>query len=315
MNSLVFSVNAIAPLFILIAAGYVLKIKRAVDPRFFDMASDFDFKYLFPFIVFRSIYDMDFVSNFNVTFIAYGIGIAIIFLVLLLVFCPIFIKNKSTCGAFIHGAFRSNSTLMGVALAIIAFGEEGSIATVLFLPFILLTYNILSVIVLTSFNSENAKVSIKTVLFQIIRNPIIIGAVSGIVVSFSGIELPDFMVSVINSLASMATPLALIALGGELELRNLFARPVLLFSGSFIKLIFAPLLAVVPALLFFDFTRYEIGALLFVFAAPTAVSSYPMAKAMKSDTDFAGRIIMHSTVLSAFTMFLWVYVMKSLNFI
>lgn len=315
MRNLLFSFNAIAPLFLLVSMGYFLKRKKAIDQHFIDVATEFDFRYLFPFIMFRQIYTMDIASNINATFIIYGVGVCIFFVMILLICCPLLIKDKRTCGAFIQGSFRSNCVLMGVALSIIVFGEEGSSATVMLLPFVSIFYNIISVIILTVMSSDNKKFDIRYVIFQIIKNPIIVGAVSGMIVSISGIELPTFMVSVVNNLASMATPLALIALGGQLELNNLFTKPALLFTGTFLKLIIAPLIAIIPALLFFDFTRYEIGALLFIFAAPTAVSSFPMAKSMKSDSDLAGRLIMNSTVMSGITMFLWLYILKNLNFI
>lgn len=315
MTNLIFSFNAIAPLFFMVALGYYLKKKKVAGQNFFDTVTDFSFNYLFPFIMFRQIYTMDIAANINSTFIFYGTGVLVVLVILLLICCPLVIKERPTCGAFIQGSFRSNSVLMAVALSLIVFGEEGSGPTVMLLPFITILYNLIAVIVLTLMSSENKELDIEGIAIKIIKNPLIIGAVAGLAVSLLNIELPSFMVSVVDDLASMATPLALIALGGQLELDTLFARPALLFSATFIKLIIAPLAAVVPALLFFDFTRNEIGALLFIFSAPTAVSSYPMAKAMKCDSDLAGRIIMYSTVLSAFTIFLWLYLFKTLNYI
>ena len=113
----------------------------------------------------------------------------------------------------------------------------------------------------------------------------------------------------------MAVPLALIALGGQLELKNLFKRPKLVLSASLIKLILSPLLAIIPAILLFNFTAYEIGALYFIFGSPTAVASFVFAKVMNSDDNLAGQILMFTTIFSSITMFLWVYMLKTFQII
>ncbi len=204
---------------------------------------------------------------------------------------------------------------MGVSLSINVFGNTGSLSTIMLLPFAAVTFNIISLIILTALSPENKKVGIRSVLPEVMRNPIVKGALAGVAVSLLGINFPPFLSQVIDDLASMATPLALIALGGQLELKSLISKPGMILWGSFIKLVLSPLLAIVPALLFFDFTSFEMGALYFIFGSSTAVSSFVMAKVMKSDDSLAGLLVMYTTVFSSVTMFVGLLLLKNFHII
>ncbi len=315
MQNIIFAFSAIAPLFIMIVLGFFLKRKKVIDQQFMDTSSNFVFHYLFPLVMFRQIYQIDITSNLNPVFIGYGVFICVVLGILLWLMATPFIKDKRTCGAFLQGCYRSNSVLMGVSLSVNVFGEAGSLSTITLLPFTAVVFNIMSLIFLTACSPENKKVSIRSVLPEVIRNPIVKGAFAGVAVSLLGIEFPPFLSQVIDDLASMATPLALIALGGQLELNSLVSKTRLILSGSILKLVFSPLLAIIPALLFFDFSSYEMGALYFIFSSSTAVSSFVMAKVMKSDDHLAGLLVMYTTIFSSVTLFIGLYLMKSFHII
>ncbi len=315
LENLRFAFTAIAPLFTLIMFGYLLRRKHVINQEFIDTASRFTFSYLFPLTLFRQIYQIDITQNFNIVFILYGVVMIIIMGFLLLLIAPRFIKNKQTLGAYIQASFKSNCVLMGVALSISVFGEAGAMPTIMLLPFASITLNIVSVLVLTMYSPDNPKLDLKSFSLRLITNPIILGPIFGIIVSLIGIRFPVFLENVIDDLAAMTTPLALILLGGQLALRSLFESPKLLATGVINKLVLSPILAIVPAVLFFNFTPYEMGAIFFIFGSSTAVNSFVMAKAMKSDARIAGQLLMASTIFSGVTMFIWVYILKSLAII
>jgi predicted permease len=315
VQNIIFAFSAIAPLFIQIALGFFLKRKKVVDQQFIDTSSDFVYHYLFPLVLFRQTYQIDITSNVNPLFIGYGVVICILFGLLLFLIVPRFINDRGVCGAFIQGSYRSNSVFMGIPLALNVFGEAGSLPTIMLLPFAAVTFNIFSLVVLTVLSPEREKVGFRNLLSEIVKNPIVKGTVCGIAVSLLGIKLPVFLTDVVGELASIATPLALISLGGQLEFKSLLEKPGLIFSGSFIKLVVSPLLAIIPAMLLFDFSAFEMGALYVIFGSSTAVSSFVMAKVMKSDDSLAGQMVVYTTIFSSVTMFLWIYVLKSFQII
>ena len=54
-------------------------------------------------------------------------------------------------------------------------------------------------------------------------------------------------------------------------------------------------------------------ALMILFAAPTAVSSYPMAVAMDADGDFAAQMVAYTTIFCLPTIFLWTLLLNSMG--
>lgn len=315
MQNIIFAFTCIAPLFIQILLGAFLRRRKVIDQRFIDTSSDFVFQYLFPLVMFRQIYQTDIISNINPVFVGYGILVCIVIGALLWLIAPHFIKDRQTCGAYMQGSYRSNCVLMGVSLSINVFGESGAMPTIMLLPFASIVFNVLSLSFLTAFSPDRKKMGIRSILPAVVKNPIVIGAVSGIIVSLLHIPFPPFVSEVIDDLAAMATPLALICLGGQMKLKNLYAKPALILSGSFIKLVLSPLIAIVPALIFFEFTSYEMGALFFIFGSSTAISSFVMAKVMKSDDNLASLMVIYSTIFSGITMFLWIFALKNFHII
>ena len=61
------------------------------------------------------------------------------------------------------------------------------------------------------------------------------------------------------------------------------------------------------------FRGQELCALLILFAAPTAVSSYPTAVAMGADGDFAAQMVAYTTVFCLPTIFVWTLILNSLG--
>ena len=89
-------------------------------------------------------------------------------------------------------------------------------------------YNVYSVIVLT-FEAQDEegkrdKGKIKQALVNIVKNPIIDSIFLGLIVSLLGIHFPTIVNKTINSVAQLATPLALIVIGAGFEGRKAIAK-------------------------------------------------------------------------------------------
>lgn len=61
------------------------------------------------------------------------------------------------------------------------------------------------------------------------------------------------------------------------------------------------------------FRQGELGAVFILFMAPSAVSSYIMAKNMRSDDQLAAQILMMTTLVSPFTICLGIYLLRSMG--
>ncbi len=76
----------------------------------------------------------------------------------------------------------------------------------------------------------------------------------------------------------------------------------------------SPLIALFFAIIL-GYRSVELAVVIAAFASPTAVSSMTMAQEMESDYELAGQIVMFGTVLSIFTVFVFIFVLKEMNLI
>jgi hypothetical protein len=204
--------------------------------------------------------------------------------------------------------------ILGVPLAGNLFGETGSATAAIILPFIIVLYNSLAVIVLTV-NSEQARDNnIKNIILEIIKNPLIIAIIIGLPFMLFNIAKPEILQRSVDYISNMSTPLALISLGAGVNLQVLKAKIKLSLTAALIKTAVSPAVFVIPAVLL-GFRGEALTVIFVLFAAPTAVSSYIMAKNMQSDADLAGQILALTTIICPATIFAGSLILKSIGVI
>ncbi|HEX9025236.1 MAG TPA: AEC family transporter, partial [Clostridium sp.] len=79
------------------------------------------------------------------------------------------------------------------------------------------------------------------------------------------------------------------------------------------KLIIVPIIFI-PISIMAGFRDIELATLLIMFSAPVAINSFTMADQMGADSELAGQIVVFSSILSVFTIFTWIYVVKTLGY-
>ena len=175
-------------------------------------------------------------------------------------------------------------------------------------------YNILAVVILSASSSEKRSNWHKKLYINIAKNPLIIAVLVALPFSIFTIHLPFIFVKAVGYLSAIAVPLALIDIGATFNLKNFMGDIKLATIASCIKIALSPFIFTTAAY-FFGFRGADLGVLYILFASPTAVSSYIMAKGMKNDADLAANIVLISTLGSLLTIFVGVFVMKSIGWI
>ena len=314
---LIFSANVVVPIFLLILLGYFLTRIKLWDENFLKIANQVCFKCLLPVLLFYNVATANIFEVFNLKLIIYVCLCACILCGLLFLIVPLFIKDKKRRGVMIQGTFRSNFLLFGVPLGLSIGGNEGAVLAAVVASFYVPVINMLSVISLYVF-SESENKSIKSALLGIVKNPLIIGGVSGLIFSLIrnsiGFEIPTMIDTTLFNIKSAATPIAFMILGGDLKFKNML-RNIKVSSLSVLgKVVLIPaIMLTVSALLGFD--KLEMAILIAVFATPNAVSSYAMARNYEADYELAGEIITLGTMLSIFTMFVFITLAKTFAWI
>lgn len=156
------------------------------------------------------------------------------------------------------------------------YGDYGLSVGGLLLIVVTLCYNPFSVIVLAAYQQQQ-HTDWRYMLAQIARNPMIIAALLAVLVAWSGLGLPRWLLTTGNYFASLTLPLALICTGGALSLEALRNERAATLGASLWKMLMLPTLATTAAWLY-GFSDAELGMLFLFFASPTAVSSFVMAK-------------------------------------
>ena len=297
MSNFLFSLNVTMPIFLVMVIGWFLRQKGMLDEHFVDVSNKFNFKVTLPFMVFRDLSSVDIRAEFDVRFVLFcAIATSICFWAIWGA-ARLFLKDKSLRGAFVQASFRSSAAVMGLAFI----------------------NNIYSVLVLTFEGEQETEgkrdtTKLKAACVNIIRNPIIISIVLGVIVALIGIDFPTIVDKTVNSVAQLATPLALIGLGAGFEGRKALAKIRPTLWACMVKLVIQPLIFL-PAAVALGFRGEKIIAILIMLAAPATPSCYIMAKNMKNDGVLTASIIVMTTLLAAFTLTGWIFLLRSFGLI
>ncbi len=318
LDSFLYSLNIVAPIFIIVVLGAVLGRFKFFGHEFLSACDNLVFKICLPCLLFQDIATVDIAESFNGKLMLFSIGAVGGSVILLCLTVPLFVKDKAKCGAFVQGTFRSNAAILGVTLAANMFGDAGVSIIAMILPVIVTLFNVFAVIILSIYAPAESKLSVKELVLRILKsivtNPLIISIVLALLWQLLPIEMPLVLDRSLSYLADMSMPLALISLGANFKLESLRGRVGTAVLASLCKTVIVPVLCVFAAIML-GFSGVELGIVFIILGGPTAVSSYIMAKQMKSDHELAAQILLISTLMSVFTLFIGIFLLKEFNLI
>lgn len=328
--------NAIAPIVLMILLGYALKQKGFLTKSFAEVGNRLVFRFGIPAMLFVNIYEIQTLSNVNWKLTVYAAlaGAAIFFMGMVSAVLTTDVPQRR--GVIVQCAFRSNFAIIGLPLATMLGGEASMQVAAVISAVSIPMFNILAVISLTMFvekeNSLGAR--LKSVLLNILKNPLILGVVSGLIcIGLREIQIRwfseavfslkrdvGFAYSVLTQLKSLTTPLSLIVLGSQFEFSAVKGLRKEILVGTAWRTVLAPLFGI--GLAIFLAARgvlvcgpYEIPALIALFGSPVAVSSAVMAASMKNDTQLAAQLVVWTSVVSIFTLFAQICILLYFGFI
>lgn len=316
MSNLIYSLNATLPIFLVMAAGYILKQAGMLNDEFVKTANKFNFNVTLPALLLLNMMDCDIWNTFDGKYVLYCATVTIICILVTWVLAKIFLKDKTIVGEFVQGSYRGSAAILGIAL-LQNINGNADMAPLMMLGSVPL-YNVFAVIVLTfekaDKDSDNIKDNIKKSLIGICRNPIILSILGGMALSLAGITFPKIMYRTIDSIGGMTTPLALIIIGAGFEGRKAIKKLCPTIIASTIKLIIQPLIFL-PVAVALGFEPEKIAASLIMLGAPTTATSYIMSRNMGHEGILSASIVVLTTLMSAFTITAWIFILKTMNYI
>ncbi len=312
MENLIIAFNVVLPLLLCIMLGYFLSRIGMIGEALRKGMNSLCFKVFLPFYLFNSIYTTDVSASFNGMLMIFCCAAMIAWFALLMVVIPRMEKENPRRGVLIQAMFRSNFALFGLPMAESLCGAERMGPTSLLIGVCVPLVNVLAVIALESF--RGGRPSVKKMLLGIAKNPLIISSLLGVVFNLLEIRLPSAVLKTVTDLGRVATPLSLVALGASFTFASAASFRRQLILGVSGKLVICPLLMVTLGALVGLRAEMLVPVLIF-FAAPTAVSSYPMAQQMDGDGELAAALVVFTSALSILTIFVWVFALKTLGLI
>jgi predicted permease len=313
IENLIFIVNEISPVFILVILGMFLRKAGMINEQFVKLTSYFIFNVSLPVFVFLKLYNVELVDTFDLAFVIFILfGTLLIFGISWIIASKV-APDPAEKGVFIQGSFRSNYAIIGFAIILNILGEQALAKASLLIAFILPVYNLLAVFALTMSHYSGKRILGKA-FKEIAVNPLVLGVIAAVPFSLLKIDIPDMLKATGEYLSDIALPLALISIGGSLNLAAVKKASYPSIYSSLLKIVLFPALMTILGY-FLGFTGYKLGIIFIIFGCPTAIASFVMAAAMKGNIELAGNIIVISTLGSIVTMTLGLLILTELQLI
>lgn len=310
IDNLIFSLNATLPIFLMMVTGYILKKIGLLNTETTDVLNKLVFKLFLPALLFHDLVKQDFIGMWDNRFVLFC-AIATILSIIISAFLAR-LWAKCDRGEFIQASYRSAAATLGIAFMTNIYDNVAMVALMIIGSVPL--YNIVAVIVLSLTSPENNndhKQIIKRTVINVLKNPIILGILAGLIWSLLSLPLPVIMNKSIGYLGNVASPLALITLGAYFEFSDLSTNIKPLMAIVFNKLILFCLLFL-PLAVYLGFTDEKLVAALIMLGSATTSSSFIMAKNMGHPGKISSSAVMITTLLSSFTLTVWLFILKTL---
>ena len=292
-----------APILVVLALGALFRQKKWVDGHFVEVGNRLLFYVCMPSLLFLATAAQPVSSESDLPLAAFGVAATFVVVLVLWLIAPA-IAGREMRGVFVQSAFRSNMGMIGIALCLNAYGEGVLARASVFVAAMIVSYNVLSILVLTSHRSQ--------VLKNLLRNPLLIGILSGIAWQRFGPPLPAIAETSIAYLARMALPLALICIGASLEWRKLRPDHPLVFWASAFKMVILPA-AITVAAVHYGFRGEDLGILFLMVSAPTAMVAFVMAKEFADGGEMTAEVIALTTIVMPVTVTAGLTILATLN--
>ena len=310
MDNLIFSLNATVPVFLMMLLGMVFRKIGLMDREFASKLNRFVFQIALPVVLFQDLAGEDFSQAWDFSFVAFCFLATLISILVIAAVSRLFVKRE-ILGEFVQASYRSSAALLGIAFIQNIYGDAG-MAPLMIIGTVPL-YNIMAVLILSVMNPVSHKMdraALKKAGIGILTNPILWGIAIGLLWSVCRIPQPEILKKTVDSVAALATPLGLMAMGAGFEGRKALTMVKPTMAASLIKLVVLAGIFL-PVAIWLGFEKEQLVAVLIMLGSATTVSSYVMAKNMGHEGVLTSSVVMVTTCLSAFTLTGWLFLLRT----
>ena len=308
MGNFLVCLNAVAPVFLLMAVGYGVKCLGYLKPEEVEKLNKLLFNIFMPVLMFQNVYHSDLSSSFRPRLLLYAVTAVMAAFFLGILFARCLTRDRRQKGVLVQAVYRSNFVIIGMPIAQSLTNAEDLGAVAILLAVVIPLYNVLAVIILQYYKGE--KPAAGKLLLDILKNPLIIGTLAAAAALMLPFRLPAAILNVTGQMAQTASAFLLVLLGAFFRFDGMRRRIRMLLLMSAARLVVIPgvFLSLAAAL---GFRGVELAAMLGVFASAMATSTFPMAQQMGGDAELAGDGVVFTSALCPFTLFVWCLIFKN----
>lgn len=313
MENFYISLSAVLPMFVMLLLGVFLRKKNIADRNSLNVINQLCFKVFLAVNVYYNIYKVNIAEVLNWRLLITAVISQFIILGISVAAASLSEKDKKRKGALAHGMFHTNFVIFGTLIGTALCGENNIGSIVLLIAIIVPLQNVLSVVLLESYR-DNSQFSLGKTVMNALKNPYVVAAILGFATQLLHIHFPEMIANIFRDLGRCGTPLALIAMGGLFNFESISSNTKAISIGVIFRLVIIPAL-LIPAAVMMGFRGSELVALMCIFFAPCATTSFNLACAMDSDADLASQLVVFTSLVSLITIFLWIFGVNSLGLI
>lgn len=295
----------ILPVFVIMMLGFFMQKRFTLDVQ---TLARLNIYYLVPGFIFVRLYETDIVLSLLFKVLGFVGLLVFILYVLARIVAKLLKLNKNESLIFSNSVVFFNSGNYGVPVNDLVFRGDPfamsiQVVVLMFQNIFIFTYGIFSMSAATTGHLR--------ALLAYFRMPVIYALLAGLLMNIYEVPVPEFIWTSSNYIADAMIGLALFTLGAQVARLKITRGLKTVYFSIFIRLIASPTITLVLIFLF-KIEGITAQALLIASAMPTSVNSSVIAEEYKTSTDLAAQIVLFSTVVSAFSVTLVIYIAKIL---
>lgn len=295
--------SALFPVILVIVLAFIIRRVGLVNDTHVAGVERITYVVFFPALLFSNLSTASFEDPAVWTLAAVLVGLQnVLNVACWFLFARSSLDGPSATSAF-QGAIRFNSYI-AFALLFAVFGEQGIQTATVPLALIIITVNLFCVTFLARYGELPEGAKAPSVWRSVVTNPLILASVAGLLVNPLRVDWPGPVDTMFDWFGTAAIALGLFAVGAGLRPISGKGSLFAILSSCLINLVVKPAAFVGLALLVG--LPEELAAIgLICTIAPTATSSYILARQLGGNGPLMAQIVTVSTVISALTVTGW----------
>lgn len=300
----------VLPVFGVMALGYVSVWIGLLSEKAGEGLNDFVFVIAIPVMIVKTLLGAAVPEGSPWGYwLSYFLGVAIVWGFAQIVTWKLYGRSGREAVIMGFSSAQSNIVLMGIPLVLTAYGEAGAVPLFLLIAVHLPILMLAATLMVESAETGITRAAIFRLAKNLATNPLLIAFAAGLLGRSYGVELGGVPKQFADMISAAAVPCALFAMGMALRKYGVFGDVKLSAFIVAAKLLALPFVVFLLAKYLFALTPVWTGVAVIFASMPVGINSYLLATRYHTGVATVAGAVTLSTVLSLFTVSLWLFVL------